>query len=124
MKWTEEETIQCCSMVRKGKTYKEIAEAMDRTPHAVKMFISRERQKAPYIWRKVNHGKRTAQQLCETCYFASGAYADGFKCPWADHFEPVPGWEAKPTVHWHQNNDSFYKMESYEITGCPKYRRG
>lgn len=53
-------------------------------------------------------------QLCTYC----GKYAKG--CEWSEKFEPVPGWEAEPTII----NQKGKPVHSYKITGCPKFEEG
>lgn len=59
-------------------------------------------------------------QLCWTCKKACGG------CSWSRKFEPVPGWEATPSVIYHgsgrQNNRR--DIHTYHITGCPQFADG
>ena len=43
------------------------------------------------------------------------------KCPWATRFDPVPGWDAVPTV---LSANQSYRQGSYHIKFCPLYEKG
>ena len=53
-------------------------------------------------------------QLCTYCE----KYAKG--CEWSERFEPVPGWEAVPTII----NQKGKPIHSYRIIRCPKFVEG
>lgn len=52
--------------------------------------------------------------LCSSCKLACGKH----RCSWADHFEPVPGWEAEQTFG--QDGEPY----SYHVRECPLYAKG
>ena len=54
-------------------------------------------------------------QICWNC----GNYAGG--CEWADKFEPVPGWDATPTI---VDSGAERYAKSYCIRECPKFTEG
>ena len=62
-----------------------------------------------------------AGQLCWDCANAYGG------CPWTavdpvthrTAFQPVPGWDAVPTVHI--SSSKYGNTESYRIRGCPLF---
>lgn len=120
MTWTKDEEHLCLQMIRQGKNYAEIATALGREKNSVASFVKHKRQRDPSIWKKIAKASATTHQKCETCYYASGAVKNGFKCPWADRLEPVPGWDATPTI---KNNQISYS-ESFEIRDCPHYEEG
>ncbi len=59
--------------------------------------------------------------LCWECEWAGGKDK---KCPWANNFEPVPGWKAKPTKILRQSQTSRIKREyvdSFDVYECPMF---
>ena len=53
------------------------------------------------------------------CWECSRVYK-GRGCCWSDRFEPVPGWEAVPTV----KSSGRYKTDSYNVRRCPLFKEG
>lgn len=62
-------------------------------------------------------GYKFKDTLCWSC---DNAKAIG-NCPWADNFEPVPGWEA--TEHTYNTRIGGRYDVSYEVKKCPLYVR-
>ena len=55
-------------------------------------------------------------QLCWKCKKACGL------CSWSHHFEPIPGWTAKPIRRSFGNGKKGpVVMDTYRITECPLY---
>lgn len=124
MRWTIEEERSCLRMIRAGMTYDEIGETLGRNSDSIAHYVHWKRKKEPGIWRKIGTKGMPKRQLCETCYYASGAIKNGFKCPWADRFEPVEGWDASPTRKRNQYGKTFVYVDSYIIRVCPHYEEG
>lgn len=67
----------------------------------------------------------------QPCWECSKGAAGG-NCPWANSFQPVPGWDAKEVIVKH-NQWSYKKngkkvhrvteIKSYEIYSCPLYEK-
>lgn len=55
--------------------------------------------------------------LCWTCQWAAGKEE---KCPWANKFQPVPGWKAVPTKITIAERKCGY-IESFAVSECPLY---
>lgn len=54
---------------------------------------------------------------CGRCVHATNSDV----CPWATKFEPVPGWEAEPTVI---SPNQHFRETSYNIVSCPLFEYG
>lgn len=57
--------------------------------------------------------------ICENCARAAGRRMK--ECPWADRFEPVPGWDATPAKLRANNlkDDKPRHIDTYAIHACP-----
>ena len=55
--------------------------------------------------------------LCLSCEWACGKDK---KCPWSNKFEPVPGWQAKPTKVQIRTEPLQY-TDSFFVYQCPLY---
>lgn len=105
---------------------KEIAVRLERTEASIDARYNR------IIKGMVRRGREEPkshnQTLCWTCRHAVPNTRDvsdigkpGIKgCPWSIAFEPVPGWEAKPTIKY----CSHTPYASYDIRRCPMWERG
>lgn len=60
--------------------------------------------------RKNIFGKK--ENMCWYCDNATGG------CPWADDFEPVPGWDAEADVM-----SGYGDKATYRIYNCPLFKR-
>lgn len=57
--------------------------------------------------------------ICWECEWAGGKDE---KCPWANKFEPVPGWKAIPTKILIQGNtEGRHHIDSYDVYECPLF---
>ena len=54
------------------------------------------------------------EQLCYRCQNACGG------CSWSREFQPVEGWDAKPTII----NGDGEEIPSFEIKKCPMFIEG
>lgn len=55
----------------------------------------------------------------QPCWTCNKYYGD---CSWTKKKpEPVPGWDATPTVKFHGSGGGKYCMHSYAIHSCPEY---
>lgn len=109
-KWTtgEIDTLRC--MADEGRTYREIAEALDRTEGAVNskalaLGLQRMPKRTPNI-----HGT-----LCWDCVNATNS-----RCSWSKRFIPVEGWTATKT----RLNVTTRYVESYIVHECPQFEEG
>ena len=69
------------------------------------------------------HYKPKHQTLCWQCEWAAGK---GGKCPWATRFEPVPGWNAKPTKVLSASatitsDGKPQYIDSFDVKECPLF---
>ena len=56
-----------------------------------------------------------AESKCQDCF--------NFSCSWHEHFKPVDGWNATPTVILEQRDgNNKDKVDSYIVHYCPKYK--
>ena len=62
-------------------------------------------------------GKNNQDTPKSLCWDCANVTQSG-KCPWADNFDPVPGWNAKPTKIY-----GAYPMDSYVVLSCPIFKR-
>lgn len=86
-------------------------------PVCDKEFRTRsERQCCSSKCEAILRGYKFKDTLCWNC---DKAKAIG-NCPWADNFEPVPGWEATPHIFITSVNGTDV---SYEVKKCPLYVR-
>ena len=122
--WTIDDERHCLRLVRQGKPYSEIATEIGRSKEAVAKFISKKRKEEPGMWRRRVASGKASLQPCWDCFYASGATKDGWKCPWAGHLKPVPGWDAE-LVHLkcYQSNVKTETL-TYSIKSCPRFERG
>lgn len=60
--------------------------------------------------------KAEKTNLCATCFY--------FGCDWHEHFKPVKGWEATPTLikTYINSKGEYVMMTSYKVQDCPLYR--
>lgn len=58
------------------------------------------------------------ETLCWKCEWAS---ANDKKCPWATSFEPVPGWDAKPTKVKADKQSQHEYVDSFDVYECPLF---
>lgn len=73
-------------------------------------------QRRQYYWNarhKMGYvkTKKHPQTLCWKCQRAVK------ECPWSANFEPVPGWEAEPTLI----SASYDPIHSYLVKKCPLF---
>ena len=122
--WTKDEERYCLKLVRQGKTYQAIADEMGLTKKVVSYYISKKRKEQPRVWKRIHTEKRCTQS-CVDCFFGSGAERDGWKCPWADRLEPVPGWDAVSIPYYLHNTQSGVRYDvTFDIKSCPHFDRG
>lgn len=131
--WTDKQRETCLKLYRAGIPSKLIAETIGKTNYAVKRYIGRRRKEEPDKWRRVERKRQSTNktgkpkaQKCETCFYASGATKNGWKCPWvAPRFEPIPGWDAEQVVYRINDTASGCRYDiTYAIHDCPRYERG
>ncbi len=124
MRWTKNDERRCLQMIREGKSYPEIAETLGRNRESVAKFVCKQRKNDPGTWRRISTGKKN-DQPCPVCYYGSGATKDGWKCPWADRLEPVPGWDAEMVPYYLHNTQSGVRYDrTWSIKSCPHFERG
>lgn len=124
MKWTFDDQRQCLQLVRQGKTYAEIAEAMGRERSAVGKFVQKMRRSDPGTWRRIA-ARPSHPQLCWSCRFASRPREDGWLCPWAARLEPVQGWTASTEVKTRYVSGNIKESTlAYSISECPHFEKG
>lgn len=70
--------------------------------------------------------KRSASNPCTECFYGAGATdCSGWKCPWADRLEPVPGWIAYAREYWTHNGSKYSSLSvTFEIEDCPHFAEG
>ena len=67
---------------------------------------------------EVRSGPACQTTLCWDCQRAAGPNM----CPWASHFQPVPGWKAKPTlINMGGRADGI--SHSYQVMEFPLYEK-
>lgn len=59
----------------------------------------------------------------QICWFCENA-TKPWKCPWADRFKEIPGWEAEPTVIKNRVRGKPVTTSSFKITYCPLFSPG
>ena len=65
----------------------------------------------------VQRPANTKDTLCWDCGKATGKG----DCPWANKFQPVDGWKAKPTtIKMRSHPDG--EIQSYKVIECPLYK--
>lgn len=71
----------------------------------------------------ITNALKKHSSLCWECEWAAGKDE---KCPWANKFEPVPGWKAIPTKVLNQSENkqkgrkaSF--LDSFDVCECPLF---
>ncbi len=111
-------------MIRQGLSYSEIGYVLGRDKESVSHFVCAKRKKDPGVWRKYATKKAPSTQKCNTCYYASGAKKNGWKCPWADRLEPVEGWDAIPSDKTESHGKVETVIHTFDIRDCPRYERG
>ena len=108
-------------------SYSQIGEVLGRDKDSVAHFVCAKRKKDPGTWRRYATKNAPSKQKCNDCYYASGATKNGFKCPWADRLEPVPGWTATPRPYYINNTCGGVppKLDTtYQVEACPHYEEG
>ena len=57
------------------------------------------------------------------CWYCENAVPDymGKGCPWSEHFLPVPGWDAIPTIITNWSGERPTPMHSFDIKECPLF---
>ena len=59
------------------------------------------------------------------CWKCKNAVPDGkYGCSWSRRFQPVEGWDAKPTLvknTSHRKGFGSVHFNSYRVKGCPKF---
>ena len=64
-----------------------------------------------------------SKQKCWDCKHAIPGRTSG--CAWSEHFKPVEGWTAKPTLIKSITTRRYSKsFPSFQIDDCPKYEKG
>lgn len=72
-----------------------------------------------YVNYKKPQRRIESMQICCFCKKACGG------CSWSRNFEPVKGWEARPTIINHGfANGKKRECHSYKIISCPEYEKG
>lgn len=125
MTWTFEDERKCLQKIRQGKTYQQIADELGRSRKAVVYFVSKKRKAEPGVWKRIADTRKRSDQPCWVCFYGSGAAKDGWKCPWADHLEAVPGWDAELVPYYVHNTASGVRYDwIWRINSCPRYEEG
>lgn len=123
--WTKDEERYILMLYRRGLSYPKIAEELGVSKRMVITFIDRKRKTNPRTWQKRDNHTKRCTQPCIVCYFGSGAERDGWKCPWADRLEPVPGWDAVAVPYYLNNTQSGVRYDvTFDIKSCPRFERG
>lgn len=55
------------------------------------------------------------------CWECARVYANR-GCPWANRFEPVPGWDAEETLLISYDGEA-HNVRSYNVRACPLFNR-
>lgn len=113
-KWTEREYNILRRMRFEGKPWSEIAEYLGRTPEACQSY-ARIRESA---YRKKEKQDPT---LCWKCGLASGVEENGVSCPWADHLEPVDGWDAEHVKRKDYAGSDPRESYTWFVKQCPMF---
>lgn len=76
-----------------------------------------------YCSKKCRMEARTNKELGQICWYCKRA---GGGCAWSQHFKPVNGWTAKPTIIKNKikkkNGNTYISLcPSYRITECPEF---
>ena len=86
--------------------------------YANRMGMPRKKRIMPADMPKPKVSKKYIQTLCWWCANA----VPGRGCEWADRFEPVPGWDAEPTIL--NLGSGFGTQGSFLVKSCEKYVEG
>lgn len=66
-----------------------------------------------------------AANICFNCMNSVPSVEKETGCPWSWDFEPVPGWDAEPTIiNIGTINGKTYTADSFDIKSCPLFKEG
>ncbi len=122
IKFTPLQEEQMVDMKKRGYTLQGIADVLGvhhkTVAKALNEYADRTGDSAVHTRKRKRKRKPPEdKQLCWGCEKA----LPGRGCEWADCFQPVDGWTAKPTLYAGNNGG---KVRSYRITACPKFVKG